>query len=441
MSTLDSANKREILDYITKYPADIGHVVGFKDFTDLHNVWLKKMIVPKEDFTIQAHRGSYKTTCLSEAIALRMILYPHENIIFMRKTSNDVVEVIKQVSKILHSDCFEYLFHRIYGRNMGFVGESNTSITINNYDTTRGAAQLLGIGTVGSITGKHSDCVITDDIINLQDRISTAERNRIKGIYQELQNIRNRGGVIINTGTPWHPDDAFSLMPNIVKYDCYSTGLISESALDKLRKSMSPSLFAANYELKHIASENALFDTQPNYISDELAKNILRRSEAIADDLLCDGIAHIDAAYGGTDGTAFTCGKRRGDKIYLYGKIWQKHFDRCIDEAIEYARRFRCAPFLCEDADKGFVQRELKARNIAARTYHEKDNKFVKISTYLRKWWQDIVWHKDTDKEYIAQIMDYTENAEHDDAPDSAACVARYFDKHGGSSYLSPFGG
>ena len=30
-----------------------------------------------------------------------------------------------------------------------------------------------------------------------------------------------------------------------------------------------------------------------------------------------------------------------------------------------------------------------------------------------------------TDQEYINQICDYTENAEHDDAPDSAASIVR----------------
>ena len=52
-------------------------------------------------------------------------------------------------------------------------------------------------------------------------------------------------------------------------------------------------------------------------------------------------------------------------------------------------------------------------------------NKFIKISTYLRKYWHLIIWLEDTDKEYIAEILDYTENAEHDDAPDSAASLLR----------------
>ena len=57
--------------------------------------------------------------------------------------------------------------------------------------------------------------------------------------------------------------------------------------------------------------------------------------------------------------------------------------------------------------------------------YHESMNKFVKISTYLRKHWASIQWLEETDPEYIDQILEYSEFAEHDDAPDSAATLLR----------------
>ena len=69
-------------------------------------------------------------------------------------------------------------------------------------------------------TGKHAYYVITDDICNIDDRISRAERQHTIAQYDELQNIRNRGGRIINLGTPWHKDDVFGRMPNIHRYDC-----------------------------------------------------------------------------------------------------------------------------------------------------------------------------------------------------------------------------
>jgi len=57
--------------------------------------------------------------------------------------------------------------------------------------------------------------------------------------------------------------------------------------------------------------------------------------------------------------------------------------------------------------------------------YHEKMNKHIKISTYLRQRWSDIIFIKETNREYINQILDYTENAEHDDAPDGLSSLIR----------------
>ena len=100
--------------------------------------------------------------------------------------------------------------------------------------------------------------VVTDDIVNLKDRISRAERERTKIQYMELQNIKNRSGRFINTGTPWHKEDAISIMPNVKRFDCYQTGLITKEQLQAIRSSMTDSLFAANYELKHIADADAM---------------------------------------------------------------------------------------------------------------------------------------------------------------------------------------
>ena len=85
---------------LRQYPVWIGHTVGFDRLTELHNEWLKDMIFGEDDETILAHRLSFKTTCLSISIAVLMITFPDRSIIFMRKTANDVAEVVRQVAKI-----------------------------------------------------------------------------------------------------------------------------------------------------------------------------------------------------------------------------------------------------------------------------------------------------------------------------------------------------
>lgn len=164
------------------------------------------------------------------------------------------------------------------------------------------------------------------------------------------------------------------------------------------------------------AAEGALFTTYPAFTEDASR--------------LHDGIAHIDASYGGADYTAFTCGRRRGDKIYLYGKVWNRHVDTVMDFISQKARELRCSPIYMEtNADKGYLGREFRRMGDQTRVYSEHQNKFFKIATNLRKWWPNIVFLEGTDKAYISQILSYTEAAEHDDAPDSAACVCRVLDR------------
>ena len=405
----------EVVASIKAHPEILGRKVGFLDLTPLHGKWIRQMVFGVGDYTLQAHRGSYKSSCLAVAISLLLVLQPERNIIFLRKADNDVSEMMGMVSKILRSEVFREISLAVHHCPLEISAEGSGHLSTSLWTSPMGAYQLQGIGLRASITGKHAYYVITDDICNINDRVSRAERERTKLQYDELQNIRNRGGRIVNLGTPWHKEDVFSKMPNIHRYDCYHTGLISQEKLDELRKSMMPSLFAANYELKHIASEEAYFETSPVFTDDP--------------EVLREGISHIDASYGGRDYTAFTCARRRGDKIYLYGRLWHKHVEKVLEECVNEADRLYCWPLYLEDnSDKGFVCKHLRRQGKFAKSYFESENKKVKIGKYLRAWWPNIIFLRGTDKEYIDQIMDYTEEADHDDAPDSAAVCCRIWD-------------
>lgn len=397
-------------------PYRVGHFVGFTDLSDIHNEWLKSFLYGKEDQTLQAHRGSLKTTSLVLSEALNMVINPNSTAILLRKTDSDVKAVLNQISKVLQSGAMQMVSEAIHGTGFVLTKDSTSEIDTSLHKNISGQPQLMGLGIGGSLTGKHADLIITDDVVNLSDRISRAEREHTKQIYMELQNICNRGGRFINCGTPWHKDDAFTLMPNIKRYDCYTTGLIHADKLEELRQSMTPSLFAANYELKHIADENALF-TAPQFTDN---------TEAIH-----NGIAHIDASYGGADGTAFTIIKKQDNgSIVAFGKRWNKHINDCITEIKALHQKYKAGTLYCErNADKGYLADLLKAEGIPVSTYHEKENKFIKISTHLKGKWANLFWLKDTDNEYLNEILDYTENAAHDDSPDSAASAIRQIDK------------
>ena len=392
-------------------PVKIGYAVGFDKLTALHNRWIIDMIRGTQDKTLQAHRGSYKTTCVSIALACIFVLLPNKKTLFLRKTDADVKEVIRQVRNILLSPPMQEAARLIHGKDMVLITQTASELSSNLPGDSKGTSQIVAMGINGSITGKHFDRIFTDDIVNVQDRTSKAERDRTKIVYQELQNIRNRGGRIFNTGTPWHKEDCFSLMPNIERHDCYSTGLISKEQLQIIREAMTASLFAANYELRHIASDDVIFTSPQTGADPALAEQ---------------GICHIDASYGGEDGTAFTICRKSGGKYYIYGRLWQKHVDDCLPEIIRLRNAFNAGIIYCErNADKGYLAKALRDKGERADTYQETTNKFVKITSYLKSEWKNVVFVAGTDAEYINQICDYTENAEHDDAPDSAASIVR----------------
>lgn len=413
---MNEALVRSLRDEPVKY----ARLAGFDLLTDIHNEWLKLMMFEPEDYTLLGHRGSYKTTCLSFAFALLIILRPDKTIFFIRKTDDDVIEIVTQVKKLLSSDLFLYLVQEIYGIELMLTTSSAYKISTNLSSGVKGQSQLQGMGLNGSITGKHADLIFTDDIVNVKDRVSNAEREQTKRQFMELQNVKNRGGRIFSTGTPWHRDDCIStLMVNVHRYTVYDTGLISQEQQRALRSSMSASLYAANYELRHIAAEDALF-TDPKF-----------HEGSVSD--IYGGRAHVDASYGGEDFTAYTIMKRLRDGTFIaYGKLWAGHVDRHIQEMKLLHQTYRAGSISCEkNGDKGYLARDLRKQGFVAQEYQEKENKYLKIATFLKKAWSHIQWLPDTDPDYLAQILDFTENADHDDAPDSAASIVRAYEQTG----------
>lgn len=406
--------RAQAIKFLTEKPYKYGHMLGFTKLTPLHNEWIIDMLKGKGDKTLQASRGSYKTTCVSIALALVIILLPNKRTLFIRKTDDDIKEVVKQVQKILADPHTQVFVNAIYGVNLRLAVQSASEISTNLTTDIKGTNQLVGIGIGSSLTGKHFDLIFTDDIINIKDRISKAERERTRLIYQELHNIKNRGGRIHNTGTPWHKNDAFEIMPDPVCFDCYAMrdrGVMTDDEINEIKERMSPALFAANYELRHIASEDVIFE-----------------DPAEGADVSCiqNGTAHVDAAFYGEDFTAFTVMAYHGGRFYVFGKLWRKHVQDCYDDISGLYKSLLCDKLWMEtNADKGMVAKEIKGLGVRVATYSESMNKHIKIVTYLKAIWRDVVFVDGTDPEYIEQICDYTEDAAHDDAPDSAACLAR----------------
>ena len=85
--------RTEAVRLMTHRPVKIGHMLGFKDLTDLHNEWIRDMVTGKGDRLLQSHRNSYKTTCVSIALAELMIL--------IRAIQSDCIKKMIQAVKVI----------------------------------------------------------------------------------------------------------------------------------------------------------------------------------------------------------------------------------------------------------------------------------------------------------------------------------------------------
>ena len=84
--------------FLTEKPAQYGQMLGYPDLRDdLHGQWIREMVLGHEDMTLQAHRGSYKTTCACIGLSINILLRGDMNSIFLRKTDTDIQEVINNV--------------------------------------------------------------------------------------------------------------------------------------------------------------------------------------------------------------------------------------------------------------------------------------------------------------------------------------------------------
>ena len=117
--------------------------------------------------------------------------------------------------------------------------------------------------------------------------------------------------------------------------------------------------------------------------------------------------------------------------------MWHKHVDDCLDEIIGICKALRIGSIHCEmNADKGYLRKGILKRGRPCVGYQEKENKYLKISTHLRSEWANVRFldcdEYPLDAEALNQVLDYNENAAHDDMPDSLASAIRQWENRPG---------
>jgi len=415
----------ETVKIIAKEPHKLGWLIGYEDLVPLHSEWIKYIWDTNENRALQAFRGSYKSSSISVTGAIRWMLFrPNDRILLTRKTYTAAYEVVKSISQAMQLQQILELFKFVHGKYPVPVVDREGSLRYSFKSTITPEGNMTASG-IDVKTGSHYEKIIWDDGVTIRDRISKAERLRtIEMLREILTNIIDPGHGVGMIGTPWHREDAWKIVRSFCPIAQYPLsqygiqhGIITQDEINRKKKTTTPYLYAANYELELGKDESLLF-TDP-IMSNGWNYNVR------------GVVAHVDAAYDGDCFCALTIvSKLRGNGEETYyqavGFTYNGNIINWYDEIYRLCQKYNVECLYEEtNADKGMSARDLSARGINMRTYSEGMNKHIKISTILFKVWEYIEWAPDTDDEYMTQVMDYKAGIKPDDAPDSAASLFR----------------
>lgn len=427
----------EQVHFLMEHPHLIGHLCGKTKLTDLHSSWMHWMLDHKEKRGLLAHRGSFKSTCITEIGPIYCLMKnPEETICIVRKSFTLASEMVKEIMQMMESPPIYYLLLHCW------FADANNNIPDNAewHFTTRKEGKLdlsirqnhtkecsiTAFGLNGNFTGQHFTRLILDDVTSYFDRIFSVEREfTIMMVNELLSNIINRGCPSCVLGTPWQARDALACLEEsgipFRKWNVEMTGLMTSEEIEEVKKSQTDPLFQANYMLSFVSTEDMIF-TDP-------VMNVPWDAPHAKD--IC---AHIDASYGGADSTALTIACRLPDnKIGMVGFLWHRHIDDIIEEIYRKMSQYKAHTlYMEENADKGSSLKKILSHPLSAtysiigKSYNESQNKQIKIATHLHDRWYHLMWAPETEADYINQICDWTENSkDFDDAPDSAASLLR----------------
>ena len=429
--TRPNETRQKVIDTLARVlmpnPHMLGKFMGYPDLTEVHSDWIRYCYDSPGNASLQAHRNGFKTTtiCVVGAVAY-LLRRPETRILIVRKDLDGAKSILSEIRRHYESEHMQKLYWALGYREIEAKGDrwrsNSIRLAAKKKPSKEGNIEAISMG--GAVTGRHYDIIIADDLITRKDRYSKAEREETKNFVRELQNIPQLGtGRIIYTGTPWHKEDAWTIMPEPRKFPVGSIEIpgLTEEKLLEIRRNIGESLYAANYRLEHVTVEGREFENP------RLAP--FRRDVPVR--------AYLDPAYQGNHTTGLTIGGMLGQdraksEIILTGWTWRKHVVDLYPQIVSLLQEYNVGTLYVEsNADKGMSVRDLRQMFPSVVPVTESQNKHHKITSYLKQNWSRLIWDSGCQPEYMEQVVEYQEGVEPDDGPDSAASLVRVFVKPG----------
>lgn len=406
----------EFKKFIWDNPYKLGHMLGYKKLTESHNNAIKYCWLGGKDRALLAYRNYRKTTAiLVVGIIWALLFFPDSLIAIIRKSESGAMSILSEIIKHYEGQKLKYIYKTYFNYDFKLKDYNQKKLNLPCKERITKEHNIEVFGKGGNITGAHFDYILIDDIVTLKDRYSKAERESTKEYVKELKNVKTANGKIIATGTPWHPQDAFSemhLLPTPLKIPL---GAIDDPEINnpekiKELKTLGQSLFACNYELRHIADENSLFPDM--------------RFKVWDDNITSSG--WLDPAWGGVCTTGITFIQKQKEDLVIRGWVYHSHITDCKDKLKEKMMMCNCVdPMFESNGVDREREKEIKDISPLIRGVHANDNKNYRIIFNIKKNYDRLYFADDCQLEYLEQMRNYIEGEVPNEAPDSLASLLR----------------
>lgn len=239
--------------------------------------WLCDALTTKEDVMILVPRRFMKTTWVKIKLIQNILINPLVRQGLFSSTSSLVEQELADIKRMLCNPTLRELFPEIIkapGKKFNnWERATADGITIFR-DPEQGSPpqenqiEVYGVGS--TVTGKHFDIHIYDDLINEKTTQTLEQINKTREWYGYIQSVLEPGGQEIYIGTPYHYSDITTFIAQEGIYDkVYKRAAIengkiiysyyTQKMLDKIKKRSTPYQFSCQYLCNPIPLEDQLF--------------------------------------------------------------------------------------------------------------------------------------------------------------------------------------
>lgn len=191
-------------------------MLGFGDWDKVHDDLEKELAKPSRKKLILIPRGHLKTSIVTKAYAIQLLLRdPNIRILIANQVWDKAREMLYEIKQMLEGKSD---LPKLFGP---FVSDRwrEDDIVVRQRTKALAAPTIGTSGVEAELTSSHYDVIFLDDLQGEKNFQTPEQREKVKRYYRSMMDLLEPGGLLIVIGTRWHLDDVYAyIMENEAEY-------------------------------------------------------------------------------------------------------------------------------------------------------------------------------------------------------------------------------